>query len=96
MVKDYTLEFLRERYKRTQTEKFKESEKERQKLTDLADPEDFQSEPPPPLPLTEKKQLTVKDTKKRLSLEITYEIWSNKNVLQKWLISKRKKNNLNP
>ena len=82
MVKDYTLEFLRERYKKTQTEKFKKSEKQRQKLKDLANPEDFESEPPPP-PLTEKKQLTVKDTKKRLSLEITYEIWSNKNGLQK-------------
>jgi len=70
MVKNYTLEFLRERYKKVQIEKLKESEKERQKLTDLADPEDFESEPPPP-PLTEKKQLTVKDGKKRLSLEIT-------------------------
>ena len=88
MVKDSTLEFLRERYKKIQTEKFKVSEKERQKLIDLADPEDFESKPPP---LTEKKHLTVKDAKKRLSLEITYEKWSNKNVLQKWLISKERK-----
>jgi len=30
MVKDSTLEFLRKWYKKTQAEKFKESEKERQ------------------------------------------------------------------
>jgi hypothetical protein len=70
MVKDTTLDFLRKWYKKTQTEKFKESEKEREKLTDLVDPEDFESGPPPPLP-TKKKQLTVKDAKKQLSLEIT-------------------------
>lgn len=52
MAKDYTLEFLRKWYQKTQDEKFKESEKERQKLTDLADPEDFESESPPPPPPT--------------------------------------------